>query len=453
MNKRVVSSLVLPIFLLGLLAGCGCSGEASKTDDLTARAKELVESLAAGDFSTPVESFDDTMKGALPADKLEEAWESLVAAAGPFEKQAGTRTDTVGRYDVVYVTCEFEKSSFDLKVVFNDQKEISGLFFVPSQGSAEYEAPSYVDPDSFTEKEVTVGAGEWALPGTLTVPEGDGPFPAVVLVHGSGPNDRDETIGPSKPFRDLAWGLATRGIAVLRYEKRTLEHQVKLAEEYSGLTINEETIDDALAAASLLRDTEGIDAGSVFMLGHSLGGTVIPRIAALDPGIKGLIILAGAARPLEDLLLEQTSYIISLDGTVSEDEKAQLEQLEAQVAKVKDPNLSESTPAAELPPGIPAEYWLDLRGYDPPEVAKSIDRPVLILQGERDYQVTMADYGRWEEALASRNNVTLITYPDLNHLFIEGEGKSTPSEYETAGHVSEAVIDDIAGFVKGPRSP
>ncbi|MBU4178709.1 MAG: DUF3887 domain-containing protein, partial [Actinobacteria bacterium] len=250
MNKRVVSSLVLPIFLLGLLAGCGCSGEASKTDDLTARAKELVESLAAGDFSTPVESFDDTMKGALPADKLEEAWESLVAAAGPFEKQAGTRTDTVGRYDVVYVTCEFEKSSFDLKVVFNDQKEISGLFFVPSQGSAEYEAPSYVDPDSFTEKEVTVGAGEWALPGTLTVPEGDGPFPAVVLVHGSGPNDRDETIGPSKPFRDLAWGLATRGIAVLRYEKRTLEHQVKLAEEYSGLTINEETIDDALATAS-----------------------------------------------------------------------------------------------------------------------------------------------------------------------------------------------------------
>ncbi len=449
MNKRVVSSLVLTIFLLGFLAGCSCLGGASKTDDLTARAKELVESLAAGDFSTPVESFDDTMKGALPADKLEEAWEALVATAGPFEKQVGTRIDTAGQYDVVYVTCEFEKSSFDLKLVFNANKQISGLFFVPTQGAAEYEAPSYVDTDSFTEKEVTVGAGEWALPGTLTVPQGDGPFPAVVLVHGSGPNDRDETIGPNKPFRDLAWGLATRGIAVLRYEKRTLEHQVKIAEDFSGLTINEETVDDALAAASLLRDTKEIDPGGIYVLGHSLGGMVIPRIAALGPDIKGFIILAGAARPLEDLLLEQTSYIVSLDGTVSEDEKAQLEQLEALVAKVKDPGLSESTPAAELPPGFPAAYWLDLRGYDPPLEARSIDRPVLILQGERDYQVTMADYERWEEALAFRDNVSLITYPDLNHLFMEGEGKSTPSEYETAGHVSEAVIDDIAGFVNG----
>ncbi len=216
----------------------------------------------------------------------------------------------------------------------------------------------------------------------------------------------------------------------------------------NDVTVREETIDDALAAVDLLRDEEGIDVDNIFVLGHSLGGMLIPRIARLDPDIKGFIIMAGASRPLEDLLLEQMTYIYSLEGKISEDEKVQLEQLKAQVAKVKDPGLSENTPAAELPLGVSAKYWLDLRGYDPPEVAKSIKRPVLVLQGERDYQVTMEDYERWEEGLSSKDNVDFKTYPDLNHLFMEGEGKSTPAEYETAGHVSETVINDIARFIK-----
>ena len=448
MKNRIYISFLILVLLLGLLVGCGKSQEAVKFDDLTVRAKALVESLAAGDFWTPVESFDSTMMSSFPPGKLEEAWESLISQAGPFKKQTGVRTETAGQYDIVFVTCEFEKSFIDIKVVFNDKKEVAGLFFVPSLGAGEYEAPPYVNPDSFTEKDVTVGTGEWELPGTLTIPKGKGPFPAVVLVHGSGPLDRDETIGPNKPFRDLAWGLASKGIAVLRYDKRTLAHQTKLMALVNDVTVREETIDDALAAVDLLRDEEGIDVDNIFVLGHSLGGMLIPRIARLDPDIKGFIIMAGASRPLEDLLLEQMTYIYSLEGKISEDEKVQLEQLKAQVAKVKDPGLSENTPAAELPLGVSAKYWLDLRGYDPPEVAKSIKRPVLVLQGERDYQVTMEDYERWEEGLSSKDNVDFKTYPDLNHLFMEGEGKSTPAEYETAGHVSETVINDIARFIK-----
>ena len=434
------------ILILSIIAGCG-GVQGTSDDDASARAYKIVETIAAGDYAAAVEAFDDTMQQSLPPDLLEQAWDSLVGKAGSFQEIFGTRISTAGETKVVFVTCRFEKSLMDVKIVFDRDLKVAGLFFVPTQSTSDYQPPAYVNPDSFTEQEVTVGSGEWSLPGTLTMPKGEGPFPALVLVHGSGPNNRDESLGPIAPFKDLAWGLSSQGIAVLRYDKRTLVYQDKIAALGGDVTVQEETVDDAVAAVDLLLKTDGIDADNVFVLGHSLGGMLIPRIAAAAPEARGFIILAGAARPLEDLVLEQTIYIVSLDGVTTPEEQAMLDQLRAVVAKVKDPGLAPSTPAAELPFGVTGRYWLDLRGYDPAESAKGIDRPVLVLQGERDYQVTMADYQRWNDALSGMPDVTFKTYPDLNHLFIPGTGKSTPAEYGLPGHVPEEVVDDIAAFI------
>jgi dienelactone hydrolase len=280
------------------------------------------------------------------------------------------------------------------------------------------------------------------------MPAGEGPFPAVVLVHGSGPHDRDESIGPNKPFRELAWGLGARGIAVLRYEKRTKEYAAKIKPLMRGITVKEETIDDALAAVALLKTTKGINPKKIFVLGHSLGGALIPRIGARDDGIAGFIVLAGSARPLEDVILEQMEYILSRKGTPSPQEKAEIDKLKAQVANVKSPALSESTPDGDLPFGIPARYWLDLRGYSPPEAAARLKQPMLIMQGGRDYQVSVADFEGWKKALGSRPNVTLTIYPTLNHLFVAGEGKCRPEELLIRKRMDEHVIDDIAGWIK-----
>ncbi len=409
-------------------------------------AVKFLDQLAAGNYQAATVAFADPMKAAAPPEKLAEIWTALQSQFGPYKKRIGIRTEKKGLYNVVVATTEFERGTVDLNVGIDDAGHVAGFFIVPPsapQASAEYTPPSYVSQSAFREREVTVGSSEWALSGTLAVPVGPGPFPAVVLVHGSGPNDRDETVAAAKPFRDLAWGLASRGIAVLRYEKRTRQHGAKVG-AVPNFTLQQETVEDAVAAAALLRGTEGIDPARVYVLGHSLGAMAVPRIGGQDPKIAGFIVMAGAARPLEDMILEQVTYVAGLDGTVTGEETKQIEGLRQEVAKVKA--LQPGATGSVL--GAPASYWLDLRGYNPPEAAKALHRPMLVLQGERDYQVTPDHFEAWKKALEGRKDVTFKSYPGLNHLFIEGEGKSSPVEYQKPGHVMEAVVADVAGWIK-----
>jgi uncharacterized protein len=429
----------------GALLSSSTSWAQPAPSELEVAARALVTALSKEDFAAATKDFDETMAKVMPADKLGSTWKLVQMQVGAFKKQGGARTEKVGKYDVVVLLCEFEKMNLEARVSFSPDKKVSGLGFTPP---FEYKAPAYVNKEAFTDTEVEVGSGEWAVPGTLSLPAGNGPFPAVVLVHGSGPNDRDETVGRNKPFRDLAGGLASRGIAVLRYEKRTRVHGLKMVASKDPITVKEEVLDDVLAALQLLRKQKGVDGKKVFVLGHSLGAILAPKLGTLDPGVKGLVIMAGATRPLEDLIVEQFEYIFSLEGPLSDDKKAQLEKLKTQVARLKDPKLSPDTPAAELPLGQPAPYWLSLRESPPVDTAAKVKQPMLILQGERDYQVTMTDFEGWKKALDKRKDVTMKSYPELNHLFVEGTGKSKPVEYQVEGHVAVAVIDDVAGWIK-----
>jgi len=419
-------------------------------DDLKQKAEDFIHQVAEGDFAGACRLFDSNMVQALPEAKLKETWLQLIGQVGAFQEiQSSQAVERQGNR-IVTVTCQFEKGPMDILVVFGASGQIAGLNVQFTPTTLPYNPPAYVDAAAFDEVEVTVGSGEWSLPGTLSMPHGDGSFPAVVLVHGSGPQDRDETIGPNRSFRDLAWGLASQGIAVLRYEKRTKAHADKITPELKArLTVQEEAIDDALSAVQLLRQTPGIDPGRVYVLGHSLGATLAPRIGQQDPSIAGLVIMAGMTRPFEDTILDQYTYLYTLSGSMTDEQEAELERLRAQVARVKDPTLSNQVPAKDLPLGVPAAYWLDLRGYRPAEVAQSLAMRILVLQGGRDYQVTAADdYPAWQKALAEKGNATLKLYPKLSHEFIAGEGPATPQEYLVAGHVSDKVIQDIASWIK-----
>jgi dienelactone hydrolase len=283
---------------------------------------------------------------------------------------------------------------------------------------------------------VTFGEGENKLPGLLTVPtSGPGPFPAVLLVQGFGPKDKDDTSLAVKPARDLAEGLATRGILVMRYEKRTRQYfQRMLGKPY---TAADETVDDALTALEFLRQQPGVDTHRVFLLGHDLGGYLAPRIATDDGKLTGLIMLGANASPLEDVMI----YNLAGVGVSPKN----IDSAKLQAARVKKLESADSDAPSIL--GLPAEYWLDLKGYNPVEVAGKLNIPILVIHGERDFQVPPQDLKLWQQGLGERRNVTIHAYPALDHLMVAGEGKSTEADYKKPGHVAPLVVDEVARFI------
>jgi uncharacterized protein len=402
--------------------------ESQSGPDPAAVSRRAMNLILAGRYSDLEEMFTAELRSQLPEETLRTQIGPQIRALGTAERPGEASLEPAGSMTVAIIRVKFASGAVDWRFTVNPDGKIAGLFFQQGEqpGADEWQHPTYSRPNSFRERELTVGDGPWRLPGTLTFPASSGgAVAAVVLVHGSGPLDRDETVGANKPFRDLAEGLASRGIAVLRYEKRTKVYASRMG-AMKDLTVQQETVEDAVKAATLLRQQPEVASRRVFVLGHSLGGYVAPRIAQQDPRLAGLILMAANVRPLDDLLADQLQWM-GLSGTELDKAKARI--LEA----------------------LPASYTNDLNSYNPAEESKNLLVPLLILQGERDYQVTMKDFNLWKAALAGRWNASFRSFPTLNHLFIAGQGKSVPAEYGQPGHVDGEVIDQIAGWIARAR--
>ncbi len=325
--------------------------------------------------------------------------------------------------------------TLDFEVVVDGQDKVAGLWLRPHLKTPAEAAAAPV-PGSPRELEIVVDPAGTALPGLLALPDGEGPFPVVVLVHGSGAHDRDENILGNRPFHDLAHGLAARGVATVRYDKRSYVHSGGPA----AATVQQETIDDAVAAVALARTRPELDPARVYVLGHSLGGNAGPRIAA-QAKADGLVVVAGMARPLVELVLEQVRHNANADGALSVDEAINIERIENLAAQQRQ------APETTSFIGYPPTYLADLDAHDAPAIAATLEIPVLVLQGGRDYQVTLADFALWEAALKDRPRACLKVYPALDHLLRAGEGVSSGEAYAVPGVVAAELIDDVAGFV------
>jgi uncharacterized protein len=417
---------------------------------------EVVEMARAGRFADIREMFAPNLRVMVSADALQAAWATEVDRFGPVASVGEPVSEQAGAGTVVVrILVTFERGESTLIASVHESGWLVGLQLAPA-GAARltepWEPPAYADTEAFDEQDVTVGSGPLAVPGTLTLPRQTGPMPAVVLLAGSGPNDRDETIGRNKPFKDLAWGLASHGIAVLRFDKVTFVHADKLTDD-TDFTVVNEYIPDALAAVAMLQAQPAVDAARIFVLGHSLGGTVAPRVAAAEPAVAGLVILAGGTQPLHWAAVRQVRYLASLDPAGAAAAEPAIDGMTKQAEAVDSPDLSPSTSPRELPFGVPAPYWLDLRGYHPAVVAAGLGKPIFVLQGGRDYQVTIDDdLVAWKDGLAPSLDATIRVYDADNHFFFSGTGPSTPAEYEAVQHMDAAVVADIASWLTSPRA-
>ncbi|MEU0505554.1 hypothetical protein [Nocardia sp. NPDC005998] len=412
-------------------------------------AAAVVELARTQRFAEIEDMFAPRLRAAVSAETVEVAWRGEIAKIGAVRTVGAALGEPIGAGLIkmsVPVTCE--RGGLTVVVSVDDTGRLHGFRLAPPITSA-WTPPRYAAPRKFTEQEVTVGSGGLAVPGTLTVPRGRGLRPGVVLL-ASGPTDRDLTTGPNKPFKDLAWGLASRGVAVLRFDKVNYVHGQVAVEP--GFTMVEEYLPHAIAAVGVLQQHPDVDPARVFVVGHSGGGKAAPRVAAAEPSVAGIVILAGDTLPLPRAAVRTVHYLAALDS--GQDMAGAVESITRQAALVESVNLSPATPATELLFGWPASYWLDLRDYDPVATAAELDKPVLVIQGGRDYQVTVdEDLPRWRAGLAHRPGVTIRVHDADDHMFFSGSGRSTPADYQRPHHLDPAVVADIADWVLPGTKP
>ncbi len=419
--KKSVLVFILGWFVCSLL-------NAQLADNHQQKAQQVFDWVREAQGDSIWEDSSPTVQKAISPQDLNGVWKSLTTQFGPFISQGDWQCEMISVLTVYYCKVKFEKYLLRCTVVFDENGKISAFNFTPDLPE-DTVSKKTMDATKVSEQDIVVTTGQYKLPGTLTMPKNAaGNVPVVILVHGSGSSDRNESIGELKPFQELAWGLAEQGVATIRYDKRTLVYPGALWADDGQYTFDTESVDDAISAVQLAKSLPGIDSTKIYVLGHSLGGMLVPRIAQRlndTEHLAGVISLAGATRKLQNMIEEQVAYLSSITGT----------------------HMDAKAEAAKMMSAQPQSYRDFEAAYDPVGVAKTLKLPILILQGERDYQVTMEDFGNWRMGLMRNPNVRFKSYPYLNHLLQEGKGKSTPMEYSVYSPVPDYLITDIAAFI------
>lgn len=433
LKQKLVGAVVLVVSS----ASVGASDPAPSNPQLAAQA--LIFDLRDRKPQDAYAKLGPKMQAAITGDALVGAWAQATAPLGEFEGLEVEQHFEKGGYQAVIFKARFHQGALQITSAVEPKSlKVEGFFMKPvpaAPGSVASEADAGTSDAAFIAVEVKLGHAPFELGGTLTLPKsGAGPYRAVVLVQGSGPSDRDETIAANKPFKDLAEGLAAAGIATLRYDKRTFSY----GKDYVGkpITMNEEVIDDALSAVELLAARSDIDQKKIFVVGHSLGALLAPEIGSKSKLVAGVVCLAPPARKPWEILPQQFEYLGAPPEKIAE--------MKRDFADIR------SGKAKGVVMGAPVAYWKEWASKDGVAMAKKLKKPVLVLRGSRDYQVIDEDFAAWKKGLAQVPGAEVIELPNLNHLFIEGEGKSLPAEYARPGHVAPVVLEQLSRFVNRP---
>ncbi|MDF2936234.1 MAG: hypothetical protein K0Q90_1607 [Paenibacillaceae bacterium] len=423
--------------------------------DLNVKATAYVYQLLQGDGERLAAGSSAAFIQAFRGENTAAALAQIQTLAAGHPKLLQAKTVENGVHSNVYLDYELDipPGRITLVLRFDKQGAVDDLNAYVTAAESHYQPAAYDDPTLYTEREVVVGKGAFALPGVLTLPKGEGPFPVVILVHGSGPNDRDETIGGAKPFRDLAAGLAGKGIAVLRYDKVTAEHTLKVS-ALPQFSLEDETVADALRTVELAKTLKEIDPDNIFLAGHSQGGYAVPLMLGqkLGASVKGAVLLAAPSGNISEVLVEQQEVALQLlkesgqPESLIAQQQAAVAAYKSMVETIHNPAYSVDHLPEQFPLGAPY-WWIEQRDYQPAEMARSQTTPLFIAQGENDWQVSMKQFEGWKTALKDRTNVTFASYPSVNHLLAEYGSVSIGQEYGQPSNVTSSLVDDVAEWV------
>jgi len=392
--------------------------------------------------------FDSTFFGKMAAASAEKKINDFIRKYGNIVAIEKTEVDTQGCKMATCTSIKVSKGKF-LWYHYYDQAEHIQRFEIDTFDLQWFYKPEPRENSNFSRREVTIEPNAFIrLPGSLFLPNGNKKSPIVILVHGSGPNDRNCSGGRNKVYLDMALQLVQKGISVLIYDKRTYVYQFNNPFPMDSMDYYSETIDDAVEAFNTAKKIKEIDTNKIFIAGHSQGGLCAPLIAKKCKGLKGLILLAAPGRSLLEILPEQLDYVNSLQTKNKEESEKVTNAIKWQVKNALKPDLNLKSKTM-LPFGGKPKYWLMDRNYKVLEEAKTLTLPIILLQGGRDYNVTKKDYDLWVNAMAGKNNFRTFWFENLDHSFFEGRGKGKPEDVDLPNHASKSITNKIAEFVNG----
>ncbi|GEM_PF-4551290 len=342
--------------------------------------------------------------------------------------------------NIVDLLCCLKKGMVTWRFVFDDSIRLIGTTFL--RPIIPYDSPSYVDTSAFIELPALLGAEPNLLPGKFTVPRGRPPYPAVIFIHDGGPWSEDETRGLNLLFKDLAWGLASRGIAGMRYQKRTYAYPGQLSPD--SVTLENETIDDVYGTIEWMKTRMNLDSTRIFLIGHGIGGYLIPRLLSEKPLFAGGIIMGSPAKSVVKGLRERVQYLLSLPDSL-----LGYSRVSETILSRLDSFTTGMLPDTSRVFGMPASYFYELKKSSPDAYVRSVTAPLLIMHGGRDFEYGRNQIREWKALFSDTTAVVFKSYPELNHLFENVQSSSSPSprDYFIRTHVDSTVIFDIADWI------
>lgn len=385
------------------------------------------------------------------------SWEEYKPIYGQIESYYLDEAYQYGSEYVFVFVANMEKGEMRVSTMFTEDYELVMLFMYETGEEALARTEM---PEEIAEEEIVVGAGtQHPVNGKITYPKdaksGDA-LPAVVLVDGDGmSNNMDMKTGNTYLYRDLAWSLAQRGIASIRFDKKGIDYSDELQMEDApaeDFTVAFEYTDDVLDATRLIREQPYVDSEKVYYIGHSLGAVVAPRIDEAGGDYAGMVLLSSSPRPWYEVAYDQ--YINY--GLVDQESEAiyyLVSKIKAEREFVEKGEYEEMTDEELLENFVltrSAYYWKDFLSYDYVGKLKEMQKPTLILHGEADFQLLVnVDFAAWQREVGGESWATLKSYEGLNHLLTKSQGcfAGHYKEYDMPGRASEEVLQDIADWI------
>jgi len=413
------------------------------------RPKELIKHFQNGTVEEIYSQYDSNMAKILPPHRMAPIWSQLLANYGEFIGFGIQDTISKGENLIINTELDFKKAIMNFMVSINVKTDkVSGIYFSEekkknTKSELPKPLPSYIDTNSFVESDIII-RDKFDLKGKLTLPKKKTNI-VFVLVHGSGPNDMDGTIGENKFLKNLAWGLSSYGFAVVRYEKLTLRYGRELYKLNPAMTQDDEYNNSILGAIDFIKNDNNLKDNKIVLIGHSQGASAITSFST-NKDISGMILLAGSPRKLYDLYTEQLEYIFNLDGIIRPSERTIIQEHKDKIKYFKTYKEGK-VEIDSLPMNLSIEYLKHLENYNPIKNLNKSEKPTLILSGSNDYQVTTKDFNIWVSELESKKNIKFNLIQNVNHIFGETEKLSVPADYQLYTPIAPNLFDEINKWI------